>query len=203
MTPAEIERAMRAAEDAADEEGLVAVSEGQIELPVAAFLRILDARERLAAIVEHDHETLRVQWEKHAPLEMEFRAPLFAMLAAEARGLLGDAKNYVNLTLQDDLGKLSVLIQKLEGETPASKATRLEAELATLRAAPPVIDGVVVTWRTVFYAEHKLWGHIVQCAAAAVAAGYPFFAWNGCLLRAWDMKDFGTLKEVGLKGNVT
>lgn len=90
--------------------------------------------ERLLAMLERDFKLTRLHYEQGKPLEMEVRAAAIGAFAASCRDFLADAKNYVEMVFEDDLGRLAVVIQKLEGETPAQKAARLTKRLELIEA---------------------------------------------------------------------
>lgn len=126
-------------------------SAGDVELDAEAFA-LWDVRvestdvgalrsenARLRALVEADHDFIRLFVEKRRDRlggGIEGTGPLFVALAAEARVMFDDvgAANYLEIEFGDDRGKLSVLIQRAEGETPAFRAARLERELKELQS---------------------------------------------------------------------
>jgi hypothetical protein len=85
--------------------------------------------ERMRALLDGDFQVTRLHYEVGKPVEIQARAAVLGELAAVCRDLLGDAPNFVELKFQDDLGKLAVVVQRLEGETPADKAARLTKAL--------------------------------------------------------------------------
>lgn len=99
--------------------------------------------ERLGALVNGDHKLSRfyVEQRKQAGRDkgvatgVEATGPLMVAFAAEARSMLDDpaAANFIELQFEDDLGELALVIQRSEGETPATKATRLQRELDEAR----------------------------------------------------------------------
>jgi hypothetical protein len=67
----------------------------------------------------------------------EVQAAGLVVLAAECRSILrsSNAPNYVELTLEDDLGRLIVNVRKAEGKTPQDLLGEARAELERLRPA--------------------------------------------------------------------
>lgn len=87
---------------------------------------------RLRALLAGDFAISRLHYEAGKPLEIEARAASLGALAAVCRYFLGDSPNYVELAFEDDLGRLTLTIQRADGETPANKAARLEARVEEL-----------------------------------------------------------------------
>lgn len=84
---------------------------------------------RVVAMLEGDFALTRMHYEEGKPLELQVRAAALGAFAANCRDFLADAENYVEMAFADDLGELSVTIQKREGATPHQKREKAEAEL--------------------------------------------------------------------------
>ena len=68
-------------------------------------------------------------------IQLSLRHPLFVRMACDLGSLLEEsgAPNYVEYQVYSEkCGPLSVLIQRLEGETPAQQNAKLRKQLATL-----------------------------------------------------------------------
>lgn len=123
------------------EESRRRVDMGQSMVPMVPVMAgdleaLLDDIERLSALVERDHLLTRAILERRGDAtvaSVEACGSAMVWLAAECRWVLRDAPNYMELKFQDDLGELLVTVQRAEGETPAAKVARLEAELARLK----------------------------------------------------------------------
>ncbi len=93
--------------------------------------------ERLRAIIMRDHKILRAHFDQDTPMTMAARSAGMSSLVAEARVLIDmypEAKNWLELTFTDDIGKIHLVIQRDEGERPTTMVNRLKAELEAERA---------------------------------------------------------------------
>lgn len=78
-------------------------------------------------------EEMRLSREKG--LQMQMKHPAFVLLADEIAKMLeeSEAVNYVEFQIgSEQYGPMSVLVQRLEGETPAQQNVRLRQRIAEL-----------------------------------------------------------------------